>query len=163
MNALQSIFDRVRSLAREQCPRQLPRRSAKPPIGARIVQVESGVRLTVQAGLSDELWIWLLDRGWRVVTHRPDRRRYREISWSRVTRLIDCGPAHRERVLTEAIWDAESRPTVANRSTNWGEGSGACGAHPSWKSGQFQPFTDLAQCGHRRLVINRLAEIGPPQ
>jgi hypothetical protein len=118
MNALQSIFDRVRSLAREQCPRRWPRRSAKPPIGARIVQVESGVRLTVQAGLSDELWIWLLDRGWRVVTHRPDRRRYREISWSRVTRLIDCDPAYRERVLTEAIWDAESRPTVANRSTN---------------------------------------------
>ena len=118
VNALQSIFDRVRSLAREQCPRQLPRRSAKPPIGARIVQVESGVRLTVQAGLSDELWIFLLDRGWRVVTHRPDRRRYREISWSRVTRLIDCDPAYRERVLTEAIWDAESRPTVANGSTN---------------------------------------------
>jgi hypothetical protein len=52
------------------------------------------------------------------VTHRPDRRRYREISWSRVTRLIDCDPAYRERVLTEAIWDAECRPTVANRSTN---------------------------------------------
>jgi hypothetical protein len=52
----------------------LLRRSAKPRIGARIVQVESDVRLTVQAGLSDELWIWLLDRGWRVVTHRSDRR-----------------------------------------------------------------------------------------
>ena len=118
VNALQSIVDRIRSLGREQCPRRLPRRSAKPPIGARIVQVDSGVRLTVQAGFSDELWIWLLDRGWRVVTHRPDRRRYREISWSRVTRLIDCDPAYRDRVLTEAIWDAESRPTVANRSTN---------------------------------------------
>jgi hypothetical protein len=47
MNALQSIFDRVRSLAREQCPRRWPRRSAKPPIGACIVQVESGVRLGV--------------------------------------------------------------------------------------------------------------------
>jgi hypothetical protein len=118
MNALQSIFDRVRSLGREQCPRRLPRRSTKPRIGARIVQVESGVRLTVQAGLSDELWIWLLDQGWRVVTHLPERRRYRDISWSRVTRLIDCDPAYRERLLAEAIWDAESRPTVGNRSTS---------------------------------------------
>lgn len=118
MNALRLIRDRVRSLAGEQCPRRLPRRSAKPRIGARIVQVESGVRLTVQAGLSDELWIWLLDRGWRVVTHRPDRRRYKDISWSRVTRLFDCDPTSREKLLTEAIWDAESRPTVATRSSS---------------------------------------------
>jgi hypothetical protein len=40
---------------------------------------DSSVRLTVQAGPSDDLWIWLLDAGWRVVTHRPDRRRYRDI------------------------------------------------------------------------------------
>jgi len=80
------------------------------------VQAESGVRLTVQAGLSDELWIWLLDGGWRVVTHRPDRRRYRDISRSQVTHLIDCEPANRERLLAEAIWDAKSRTTVGNRS-----------------------------------------------
>jgi hypothetical protein len=112
MNTMQSIRDRVRSLVGERRLRQLPRRSAKPPIGARIVQIESGVRLTVQAGLGDELWAWLLDRGWRVVTHRPDRRRYRDIPRSRVTRLIDCDPAYRERLLAEAIWDAESKPTV---------------------------------------------------
>jgi hypothetical protein len=117
MSALQSIRDRVRSLAGEQSPRRLPRRSAKPRIGARIVQVESGVRLTVQAGLSDELWIWLLDRGWRVVTHRPDRRRYRDIPRSQVTRLFDCDPAYRGKLLDEAIWDAESRPTVGKRSS----------------------------------------------
>jgi hypothetical protein len=115
MDALRSIRDRLRSLAGERRPRRLPRRSARPQIGVRIVQVESSVRLTIQAGLSDELWIWLLDGGWRVVTHRPDRRRYRDISWSQVTRLIDCDPASRERLLTEAIWDAESRPTVRNR------------------------------------------------
>jgi hypothetical protein len=118
MNALQSIRDRVRSLAGDRLPRRLPRRSAKPPIGARIAQVEYGVRLTVQAGLSDELWIWLLDRGWRVVTHRPDRRFYRDIPSSRVTRLIDCDPAFREKLLVEAIWNAESRPTVGSRSSS---------------------------------------------
>jgi len=118
MNALRSLRDRVRSLTGEQCPRRLPRRSAKPRIGARIVQVESGVRLTVQAGLGDDLWMWLLDRGWRVVTYRPDRRRYRDIRWSLVTRLFDCDPASREGLMFEAIWDAESRPTVGNRSSS---------------------------------------------
>ena len=118
MNALHFILDRIRSLGREQCPRRLPRRSSKPRIGARIVQVESGVRLTIQAGLSDELWIWLLDRGWRVVTHVPDRRRYRDIPWSRVTRLIDCDPAYRGRLLAEAIWHAGPRATVGKRSTS---------------------------------------------
>jgi hypothetical protein len=115
MNALRSIRDRVRSMAGERLERQLPRSSAKPKIAARIVQVEDGVRLTVQAGLSGELWIWLLDRGWRVVTHLPDRRRYRDVSWSRVTRLFDCDPASREKLLAEAISSAESRPTVGNR------------------------------------------------
>jgi hypothetical protein len=114
---LQSIRDRVRALAGERRPRRLPRRSAEPPIGARIVQIENGGRLTVQAGLSDDLWIWLLDGAWRVVTHWPDRRRYRDIPWSRVTRLIDCDPAYRERLLTEAIWHAEFRPTLGNRSS----------------------------------------------
>jgi hypothetical protein len=112
MNGMRSIRDRVRWLVGEHQLRKLPRRSTKPQIGARIVQIEGGVRLTVQAGLSDELWTWLLDRGWRVVTHRPDRRRYRDIPWSQVTRLIDCDPAYREKLLAEAIWDAESRPMV---------------------------------------------------
>ena len=116
MNFLQLLRDRIRALAGKRRARKLPRRSAKPPIGARIVQQESGVRLTVQAGLSDELWIWLLDGGWRVMTHRPDRRRYRDISWSQVTRLIDCDPARRERLLAESIGDANSRRTVGMRA-----------------------------------------------
>jgi hypothetical protein len=76
------------------------------------------LRLTVQAGLSGELWVWLLDRGWRVVTYHPDRRRYRDVPWSRVTSLIDCDPASREKLLAEAISNAESRPTVGNRSSS---------------------------------------------
>ncbi len=109
MSTIQSIRDRVRSLVGERRLRVLPRRSAKPQIGVRIVQVESGVRLTVQAGLSGELWNWLLDQGWRVVTHRPDRRHYKDIGRSQVTRLIECDPVNREKLLTEAIWDAQSR------------------------------------------------------
>ena len=111
----QSIRNRARSLMGEQRPRRLPPRGAKPGIGAHIVHVGIGVRLTVQAGLSDELWLWLLKQGWRVVTHRPDRRRYRDIPASWVTRLIDCDPKSRKGLLAQAISNAEARPTVGNR------------------------------------------------
>jgi hypothetical protein len=117
MNALQSLRDFVRTLAGERRQRVLPRRTAKPAIGARIVLVESGIRLTVQAGLSDALWIWLLDAGWRVEPYRPDRRHYREISRSQVACLIACDPANRGKQLDQAIWDTEFMPTFENRAT----------------------------------------------
>jgi hypothetical protein len=47
--------------------------------------------------------------------HRPNRRRYRDIPWSRVTCLFNCDPAYRGKLLDEAIWNAEFRPTVGNR------------------------------------------------
>jgi hypothetical protein len=46
--------------------------------------------MTIQAGFSDELWRWLLEQGWREVTHRPDRRHYRAVPASCVTELIDA-------------------------------------------------------------------------
>jgi hypothetical protein len=112
MSTFQSIRNRVRALIGRQQPRQLPRRGPKPRIGSHIVHVESGLRLTVQAGLSDELWLWLLDRDWRVVSYRPDRRRYREIPGSWVTLLIDSDPVSREKLMAEAISNAESRASV---------------------------------------------------
>ena len=117
MNLFKWIRSRVRSLTGERKQRRLPRRSAKPRIGAQIVHVEARVRLVVQAGMSDELWLWLLDRGWRVVTVRPDRRRYRDIPGSWATLLIDSDPASREKLLAKAIEEAESRPAVGNRDT----------------------------------------------
>src|SRR5208282_3216624 len=117
MSLFQWIRGRVRSLMGERKQRLLPRRSAKPRIGAQIVHVEARVRLVVQAGMSDELWLWLLDRGWRVATVRPDRRRYRDIPGSWATLLIDSDPVSREQVLAKAIEEAEFRPTVGTRDT----------------------------------------------
>jgi hypothetical protein len=108
------IRNRVRSLVGERYERQLPRRSAKPRIGAHIVHVEAGLRMVVQAGMSDELWLWLLDRGWRVVALRPDRRRYRDIPRPWVTLLIDSDPASREKLLADAIESVGSRHSTAN-------------------------------------------------
>jgi len=66
------------------------------------------MRLTVQAGLSDDLWVFLMNQGWRVVVYRPERRHYRDIPASWVTRLIDSDPRWREKLLHEAIAYMES-------------------------------------------------------
>jgi len=92
--------------------RVLPRRSAKPGIGATIVCGD--LRMTVQAGLGDELWHWLLEEGWRELTYRPDRRHYREIPSSWVTRLIDALPETRTMVMDAAVTRASMRPTLGD-------------------------------------------------
>jgi hypothetical protein len=115
MSSINSLRSRLRSLLGQptKVPRQMPRRGRKPRIGASVVQVKLGLRLVVQAGMSDELWKWLMDQGWRVVEHRPDRREYFDIPASWVTRLIDADPAHRKRLMAEAIESAQPRSALA--------------------------------------------------
>jgi hypothetical protein len=118
MSAFQSMIRRVRSLMGERFARNLPARGPKPRIGAHIIHVESGLRLTVQAGLSDDLWIWLMNHGWRAAQYRPDRRQYRDIPASWVTLLIDSDPKGRAQLLAEAIANAESRNPPGVRSSS---------------------------------------------
>jgi hypothetical protein len=115
MSALTSLRDRLRALLGDQRPRKMPRRGAKPRIGSYVVHVGMGVRFTVQAGLSDELWVWLMDHGWRVVTHKPDRRTYRDLPSSWVTRLIDSHPTTRNKLIASAIEQAEVRTQIIAR------------------------------------------------
>jgi len=70
--------------------------------------------MTVQAGLSEELWHWLMDQGWRELTYRPDRRHYREVPAAWVTRLIDAMPETRSLVLGAAVTKASLRPTLGD-------------------------------------------------
>jgi hypothetical protein len=65
--------------------------------------------MIVQAGMSDELWQWLLELGWREVTYRPDRRVYRQVPLSCATRLTDSTRDTRLRVLDDALDRAELR------------------------------------------------------
>ena len=67
------------------------------------------VRMIVLAGMSDELWEWLMDRGWREVIHRPDRRMYRQVPVSFAWRLIDATDDRRALVLERAVAHAEFR------------------------------------------------------
>ena len=118
MIAISSLRIRLRSLfhARQQLQRRLPRRSSKPRIGAYVVHAQERLRLVVQAGMSDDLWKWLMDRGWRIETFRPDRRRYLDIPASWVIALIDAEPAFREQVLSQATLSAQPRAALATAS-----------------------------------------------
>lgn len=104
----------VRGLLGIKQARALPRRGAKPGIGSCVVFGD--LRMTVQAGLSDELWSWLLEQGWREITYRPDRRRYRELPAVWVTRLIDTLPEMRPQVLQVAAQRASLRPTIGDNT-----------------------------------------------
>jgi hypothetical protein len=116
MSSINSLRDRLRSfLQGDRKKRQLPRRSVKPRIGAYAIHVKDGVRLMVQAGMSDEVWQWLMDHGWRVETHRPDRRQYLDIPPSFVTRLIDSDPAQRRALMIEAKRNAQPKSSLVSK------------------------------------------------
>lgn len=98
---------KVRGLLGIRQVRAVPRRGRKPPIGVGIVCGD--VRMIVPAGMSDELWNWLMDQGWREVTYRPDHRVYRHIPACCVAELIDATEDKRARLLEDALARAEFR------------------------------------------------------
>ena len=107
------VLDRVRTLFNIRVSRGMPLVGTKPRIGSRICRDD--LRMTVQAGMTDSLWRWLVHQGWREITYRPDRRRYRDLPAGYVTQLVDAAVEHRERVLEAAIANATLRPVPARR------------------------------------------------
>lgn len=102
-----SVRDGLRNLLRIRRPRTLPPRSPRPGLGARIVRED--VRMIVQAGMTEDLWRWLMEQGWREVFYRPDRRVYRDVPSSIVTQLIDAAPENRDAVMARALREARVR------------------------------------------------------
>ena len=85
---------------------QRRREAAKPAIGATLCC--AGLRMTVQAGMSDDLWQWLVKLGWRELLPRENRLHFKPLPTTLVTRLFDCGEFERERLLLAAIRQAAS-------------------------------------------------------
>lgn len=105
------VRDQVRTLLKIRCKREVPSAGSKPPYGAKLFCGD--IRMTVRSGMSDSLWRWLLDEGWREVVVRLDRRHYKDISTAYVTRLIDSEVnEERTRVLVAAIANAQYRPRM---------------------------------------------------
>lgn len=107
------VFDSFRTLFNVRVARRRPRRGPKPKAGAKIYVHD--VRMAVRSGLGDELWEWLQDLGFRETTHRPDRRRYRELPPSLATRLYDAPPQEWRPLLKQAIKESPKRSPVKIR------------------------------------------------
>jgi hypothetical protein len=101
----------MRSMLGVRKQRAVPRPGPKPRLGARIVRDD--VRITVQAGLTDATWQWLVLHGWREDTFRNNRRRYREVPPSLVAQLFDAAdPDQCEQLVRQAVAEAKFRPAV---------------------------------------------------
>lgn len=88
---------------------QQRREASKPPIGTTICC--AGLRMTVQAGLSDDLWNWLVSLGWRQLQPGENRLQLKPLPTTWVARLFDAQREERERVLMNAIRQV-TRPTA---------------------------------------------------
>ena len=105
------VRDQVRTLLKIRRERGVPSESGKPPFGTKLSCGD--VRMTVRSGMTDQLWRWLLDQGWREVPVHVDRRRYKDIPTAYVTRLIDSeANEERARVMQVAIANAQYRPRM---------------------------------------------------
>jgi hypothetical protein len=99
-----AVRDRLRTILKIPRPMSLPRRGPNPGVGAKIFK--DNVRMTVQAGLSRELWIWLVGQGWREIEPGENRYKYRALPSNIVTQLFDAQPDRWERLLAAAIRQA---------------------------------------------------------
>jgi hypothetical protein len=107
-----SLRGHIRDLLRIRSERAIPRRGPKPAIGAYVVLGE--FRMTIQAGVTDELWEWLLRQGWRELKYAPDRRHYLVVPAPCVTALIDAPEEQRPLALSVAVSRASFRPIIGD-------------------------------------------------
>lgn len=118
MNLASILNTPLSELLGRRKPAPPPRLSAapKPRMGATLCC--AGLRMTVQAGLTDEMWQWLAALGWRELRTGENRLHYRALSTSLVNRLYDVSPDDRQKILLLAIREATrpQREASAERS-----------------------------------------------
>ncbi len=105
------LFDGIRTLLNVRVERARGQRGPKPRLGAKIQLGD--VRISVQSGLTDDMWGWLQEQGWREITRRPDRRHYRDVPPSMVTKLFDAPPGDRLELMKDAMFAAVAKPLAS--------------------------------------------------
>ena len=103
-------FDGFRTLFNIRQERKRPPAGPKPKMGSKVYLHD--VRMVVEPGLSDELWEWLTELGFREVTFSPDRRHYRDLPRSLVSRMYDAPREEWRPLLKVAIQEASKRPPL---------------------------------------------------
>jgi hypothetical protein len=96
-----SLKNALRTLLKIRKERALPPAGFKPPVGSNIVLDRMRIRL--KHPISDEQWSWLVERGWRTVDMRTDRRRYVLVPEKGVIRMLKAEGLEREVILKKMI------------------------------------------------------------
>jgi hypothetical protein len=89
---------------------ELRRLARKPHVGATIYCAD--LRMSVQPGMSGDLWRWLVGRGWRELDDLSKRHRLRALPSSAVSALFDAAPERWEALLAMAMKQAIRKPTI---------------------------------------------------
>lgn len=90
-----------------------PPRAVKPRQGATLCC--AGLRMPVQAGMTDEMWDWMSGLGWRELRSNENRLHFQPLPSAMVTRLYDVAAEDRQRILVAAIREA-TRPRSETRT-----------------------------------------------
>lgn len=88
-------------------------RATKPRQGATLCC--AGLRMPVQAGLTEEMWDWMAGLGWRELRSNENRLHFQPLPSTMVSRLYDVSAEDRQRVLVAAIREA-TRPRSETRT-----------------------------------------------
>jgi hypothetical protein len=103
-------YDAFRTMLNIRRRRERRPAGRRPSIGAKIVLED--FRVTVQAGMSEGVWQFLVQAGFREASHRPDRRHYRDVPPSLIAELFDAPPEEWKALLMVALQEASKRPRV---------------------------------------------------
>lgn len=101
MNLATLLSTPIGELLRQKKQVGTRRRAQKPSPGSTICC--AGLRMTVQVGLSDDLWQWLVALGWRELGSGENRLHFKALPTALVARLFDSPEEERQRVLIAAI------------------------------------------------------------
>jgi len=103
-------YDAFRTLLNIRQRRRRPGAGFRPGPGTKIAMDD--FRIVVQSGLSEPLWSFLVQAGFREMNFRPERRRYRDVPPSQVAKLFGAPPEQWQTLLVAALKEAAKRPLV---------------------------------------------------
>ncbi len=90
------LKDFARTAFRVRVNRRLAPANKMPEVGARLTL--DGMRMRIDAPMSEDTWNWMVLHGWRECSFRNDRRRYIDLPRGAYDRLRLAPPRQRDRV-----------------------------------------------------------------
>ena len=98
---MQTIINGVRRALQIQKPRSTPGIGHIPRLGARIHLGSTRMRVSINP--SEELWIWLVQAGWRECRYPKDRRIYIDLPDKTIKKLAKVSGVEREALYTRIL------------------------------------------------------------